>query len=464
LVTRYRTVVCYSFFMWEGIVAEAEEIGLLDLRLLDRDECLPFVRDLSRVITMLESARAEVVARADADQVYEDDQFLNMAQCVAGATNGAVASARRVVQQAHGLAELPATSDALRAGLITMDHAECLMRALNPRTRDAMAVDEASFAVVARNMPAKQFAVKVGNWRAFHDADGGHDPVSTASRLDVKPGVFGRGTLVGDFTPADKRELNAALDPEIDRLFRQEVAAREAGEGLEAAPMRSTLERRAEALMNLVLAAVTGDPNAINPTPRASIGIVVTPKELAAATGGHALDDQAPVDVDEFELACCDAGLYRAVITAQSEAIDLGREVRTASPAQKRLIAARDGGCRVPGCDATARMCHFHHVDFWEHGGQSNIDNYVLICRTHHRQLHKGRWAVAMTTDQQISFSKPDGTRLPKRGYRPPKRIPPLREFDPTAPSGLELLAFLRRDMAMALGVTPPDINPHHRN
>jgi hypothetical protein len=69
-----------------------------------------------------------------------------------------------------------------------------------------------------------------------------------------------------------------------------------------------------------------------------------------------------------------------------------------------------------------------------------------------------------MTTDQQISFSKPDGTRLPKRGYRPPKRIPPLREFDPTAPSGLELLAFLRRDMAMALGVTPPDINPHHRN
>jgi hypothetical protein len=450
--------------MLEGMLAEVREVGELDLRLLERGELLPCIADLSQAITILQAVRASAIAEAEANQVYEDDQFLNMAQCVAAATNGSVGSARNAVQQARSLRELPATSDALRAGLITMDHAESLIRALNPRTRDVMAVDEASFAVVARNMPAKQFAVKVGNWRAFHDADGGHDPVPTASRLDLKPGVFGRGTLVGDFTPADRRELNAALDPEIDRLFRQEVAAREAGKGLEPAPMRSTLERRAEALMNLVLAAVNGDPNAINPTPRASIGIVVTPKELAAATGGHALDDQAPVDVDEFELACCDAGLYRAVITADSEAIDLGREVRTASPAQKRLIAARDGGCRVPGCDATARMCHFHHVDFWEHGGQSNIDNYVLICRTHHRQLHKGRWTVTMTTDQQILFSKPDGTRLPARGYRPPKRRAPLREFDPNAPSGLELLAFLRRDMAMALGVTPPDINPHHRN
>ena len=40
----------------------------------------------------------------------------------------------------------------------------------------------------------------------------------------------------------------------------------------------------------------------------------------------------------------------------------VGRTARTATPAQRRALAARDRGCIIPGCAIPAEACQTHHV------------------------------------------------------------------------------------------------------
>ena len=72
----------------------------------------------------------------------------------------------------------------------------------------------------------------------------------------------------------------------------------------------------------------------------------------------------------------------------------VGRTARTATPAQRRALAARDGGCIIPGCEIPAENCQAHHVQDWAAGGPSDIDNLALLCWTHHRQVDLTMWTI----------------------------------------------------------------------
>ncbi len=83
------------------------------------------------------------------------------------------------------------------------------------------------------------------------------------------------------------------------------------------------------------------------------------------------------------------AGRTRLVLCA-------GRTRRLASPVQRRILAARDGGCCFPGCTRPPSWCEAHHVIPWLLGGATDIDNLVLICGFHHREFDRAGWTVRM--------------------------------------------------------------------
>ena len=58
--------------------------------------------------------------------------------------------------------------------------------------------------------------------------------------------------------------------------------------------------------------------------------------------------------------------------------LDVGRKTRAVSPALRRALEYRDGGCRFPGCGLT--FCDAHHVEHWADGGETKLDNLVLLC------------------------------------------------------------------------------------
>jgi 5-methylcytosine-specific restriction protein A len=92
----------------------------------------------------------------------------------------------------------------------------------------------------------------------------------------------------------------------------------------------------------------------------------------------------------------CDSCVTPAVLGGDSVPLDLGRTRRTATPAQRAALAARDGGCAHPGCDKTPSWCSVHHVIHWVDGGPTDLDNLVFLCLQHHIMIHQSGWVIRM--------------------------------------------------------------------
>ena len=61
------------------------------------------------------------------------------------------------------------------------------------------------------------------------------------------------------------------------------------------------------------------------------------------------------------------------------EALNIGRRARSIPPAIRRALMLRDRGCAFPGCTHTAFL-HGHHIEHWLHGGETSLDNLVMLC------------------------------------------------------------------------------------
>ncbi len=100
--------------------------------------------------------------------------------------------------------------------------------------------------------------------------------------------------------------------------------------------------------------------------------------------------------------------------------LDVGRKTRTIPPALRRALDRRDGGCRFPGCGL--RFCDAHHIRHWADGGETKLDNVLLVCRFHHRLVHEEGFGVAIAGNGEIRFHWPDGQALPDAPRAP--RLP----------------------------------------
>ena len=100
--------------------------------------------------------------------------------------------------------------------------------------------------------------------------------------------------------------------------------------------------------------------------------------------------------------------------------------MRTVNSQLRRALEARDRGCRFPGCGA--RFTEAHHVVHWQDGGETTLDNCLLLCRRHHRAVHEGAVTVCLDVNGQVVFFTPKGKAL---AGAPPRRLPP-----PSGPGG----------------------------
>ncbi|MGB7982123.1 MAG: HNH endonuclease signature motif containing protein [Candidatus Nanopelagicales bacterium] len=88
----------------------------------------------------------------------------------------------------------------------------------------------------------------------------------------------------------------------------------------------------------------------------------------------------------------------------------VGRTQRVATPAQRRALAVRDGGCILPGCDIPATHCQIHHLRSWTEGGPTDLPNLVTLCWAHHRQVDLGRWDIHPKTPEHPGRPANPGT------------------------------------------------------
>ncbi len=69
-----------------------------------------------------------------------------------------------------------------------------------------------------------------------------------------------------------------------------------------------------------------------------------------------------------------------------------------------------------------------HHIHHWADGGETKLDNLVLLCRFHHRLLHEGGCELYRDVHGDIRFKLPDDRDLPTAGP-PPRRAGNLKHL-----------------------------------
>ena len=137
----------------------------------------------------------------------------------------------------------------------------------------------------------------------------------------------------------------------------------------------------------------------------------------------HTLDAN-PVS-DGLVSCISSSGILERLLTIDGRILDLGRTVRTFTPAQRRAVIARDQGCRRAGCDRpAAHHCSIHHVQPWETGGTTDITNAVAKCDHDHLQDHRNHSTDQLDPDGTYTVTTPTGVT---HTTRPPSWDPPPR-------------------------------------
>jgi hypothetical protein len=349
----------------------------------------------------------QCIRQFDEAHGWHDQGAITCAHWLAWRTGIDTATAREKVRVARALGSLPAIDEALR--LATLSYAK--VRAL---TRVATPENEALLLKLALEATGAQLECLCRGYRTAQAADEAPEAEERSVHQRLLPGGMVKLELVLSPDEADMilraidraREVHA--EPAPPEPASEEAASPEP-------PVDVSAERswpsRADGAVALAESFLAGHPVSGTGGDRFQV-VVHLDQDVLGPDGALAgtLEDGTHVSAETLRRVACDCGLVAA--GADGEKLDIGRRTRTIPPAIRRALMLRDHGCAFPGCTHT-RFLHGHHIHHWLHGGETSVDNLVLLCTIHHHLVHEGGWTVARGADDELVFTSPAGRGLP---------------------------------------------------
>lgn len=133
--------------------------------------------------------------------------------------------------------------------------------------------------------------------------------------------------------------------------------------------------------------------------------------DLADLDVGH-MPWFGPLSLSHTRLLGCDCALSVIRIDENGVPLDVSPTRRLVSAAQRTALIVRDRGCAFPGCDCPPSWTDAHHIHHWADGGLTVMHNLVLLCRKHHRLMHRTRgftenYKIVMGQDKRPWFIPP---------------------------------------------------------
>jgi hypothetical protein len=251
--------------------------------------------------------------------------------------------------------KLPATAMALGAFEIDLAHAEVIENVLATDAARRISVEqwvaaEVLFADWARRYNPEQLAREARNHLDLLDQDGAppgeDDPQVNELHLSKsRHGVGGKikGQLDSATYETVARAIGAILKPAADEN-------------------KSLGQRQADALGEICAHTLDEGRLPAQGGERPQVAITMGLEALKAGLRGANLELGGHIGPGEVRRLSCDAQITPIVLGSQSEPLDVGREKRCATLAQRRAVAVRDGGCAHPGCDRPPSSCEVHHI------------------------------------------------------------------------------------------------------
>ena len=321
-------------------------------------------------------------------------------------------AAREKVRVARALPDLPEISEAFRTGRVSYSKVRAMTRVATP-------ANEAVLLNVARHGTAAHVEKMVRNYRRHQRWEMLEKENHRHTRRELSCYVDDDGSWVfrGRFTAEQGALISKALEKALDEQFAEQEPGMEQTLQENTLPPKTDPEsfatRRADALERVAESFLAGSKGEHSGGDRYLVNIHTEPEVLKADGDGveSECENRSHVSAETSRRMSCDCSVVHWREVENGEPLSIGRKSRSIPPALRRALQRRDGGCRFPGCSCR-RFVDAHHIRHWADGGETSMNNLVLLCRRHHRLVHEGGFGVHAEAGGEFWFSYPNREKL----------------------------------------------------
>ena len=308
--------------------------------------------------------------------------------------------AHRTVLYGKRMRQLPVVSALWQKGDLSNGQARAIFENVIDRHVGKFQDVEADFAPTLVGLSVKDTLEVMAEWRARADAIDDEPPPDPERSFHISP------------TMDDRHVLNGTLDAAGGDVVATAVAVATSSD------LSIPLGRRqADALVLIAQFFLDHNRRAVAPRQRPHVSLLINADDIASFAEGHGFavnpDSGRRYDAATVARYLCDCAISPTVAErvggAVSRVLDLGRAQRTASVAQRNALAVRDRGCRFEECDAPPGWCEAHHIEPWELGGRTDLDNLALLCSRHHDLVHRKGIELKLLADASLRATYRDG-------------------------------------------------------
>ncbi|CAB4732810.1 unannotated protein [freshwater metagenome] len=322
---------------------------------------------------------------------------------------------RKVMARTETIGSVPVFGDALAEGNVTSAHLDALSSGLKILGEQSNKLIERApeLLVTAQTMTADEFTKFVRRTAQALTDDGGVGRFEKQRRqtfLRHWVDADGMTNLFGKFDPERGSIVASLLDAGVEAMFHsgdREVpvecdASVEPNDHRRALAMVALLQSRPDGPTGSSLGGASCDRPA-----RAEIVVHIDYELLAGAVGETVMGDArtcrtlngSELTVETIRRLACEAEIIPLVLDGKSVPLDVGKSKRLATAYQRRALAAVHETCAIDGCSVKFSHCEPHHIDYWENGGVTDLNNLVPLCSRHHHAAHEGGWRLRLNPE-----------------------------------------------------------------
>lgn len=314
-------------------------------------------------------------------------------------------AAREKVRVAHALADLPKIALAFGKGELSYSKVRAL-------TRIADETNEDYLLMVAHHGTAHHVEKLVSKYRLAKRVQDAEVTNEQYNNRDLSHYYDHDGCLVIKARlPAEQGALIVkALEMAMEKDFNESDRADEVRDDVTAVTSERIAVRRADALADIAETYMNNSESSGSTADRYQVVVHVSADAVPSRQTPE-IEDGPHVTAETSRRIACDCSMVGVTEDENGEPLSISRRSRSIPPAMRRALRMRDGGCRFPGCTNT-RFVDGHHIKHWADGGETCLDNLVLLCRHHHRLVHEGGFGCERTADGEMLFRDPAAQSL----------------------------------------------------
>jgi hypothetical protein len=354
---------------------------------------------LSQQMNVAEYEFLVLIREFDIRQGWKAWLFSNCAEWLSFKCGMSLGTAREKVRVAFALYDLPRCSAAFATGDLSYSKARALSRCANPRN-EAELLDYALRATAAQVDSHCQQLRNAQRRKSTADANQAHN-----ARY-LRRFVHDDGSIT----------LSAQLPKETGELLMKAIEIAAAALAIDSAsgaisdatiPVNADVffRQQADALVRLAQVFLAGGES--NSSTADHYQVMVHVDESALRDEGGKSD----LPIESVRRITCDASLITVVEDNKGNLLNAGRKNRVVSSPMKRALVGRDKCCRFPGCSHD-KWLDAHHVMHWADGGETSMENTLLLCSMHHRLLHEGGFTILKNFAGEWYFRNRTGKAL----------------------------------------------------